>query len=238
MTSTGPSVYRGLGDIIVTARPFDEYRAMFDLTAADLTAGPVLDCPAGASGFAAGARAAGARITAVDPRYGDPHDDFVARAREDTVFGNQYVRDNPGTYAWGFFRDPDQHLARRLAAVDAFDADRRAHPDDYVTASLPCLPFADGAFRLVVSSHLLFVYPDHFGYDEHMRFLRELVRVGREVRLFPLVDTTARPWPDRTRLQADLAVGGVHSAVRPVPYEFIRGGRDMLVLGGDRRVPV
>jgi hypothetical protein len=223
--------YRGLGDIIVTARPFDEYAAMFDLRDDDLLAGPVLDCPAGASGFAAGARALGADVTAVDPQYEFGHDDLVARARRDTAYGNRYVRENPGTYAWGFFRDEADHLARRMAAVDAFDSDRRAHGDRYVAATLPHLPFDDRAFHLVLSSHLLFVYPDHFPYDDHLVFAREMLRVASgEVRIFPLVDTTTAPWPHLTRLRADLEGEGVRSEVRRVGYEFIRNGREMLVL--------
>ncbi|MFM9018138.1 MAG: hypothetical protein ACKORG_01725 [Actinomycetota bacterium] len=223
--------YRGLGDIIVTARPFDEYVVMFDLTDVDLLMGRVLDCPAGASGFAAGARALGADVTAVDPEYARPHDDLVQRARRDTGYGNRYVHDNPDTYAWGFFRDEADHLARRMAALDAFDADRVAHPDRYVTGELPRLPFASGAFRLVVSSHLLFVYPDHFGYADHLRFAHELLRVATdEVRLFPLVDTTTAPWPYLERLRDDLAADGVPSDVRPVGYEFIKGGNEVLVL--------
>ena len=223
--------YRGLGDIIVTARPFDEYRAMFDLADGDLLDGPVLDCPAGASGFAAGARAMGCRVTAMDPQYAGPHDALEQRAREDTAFGNRYVRDNPATYAWGFFRDVDDHLRRRMEAVDAFARDRAAHPDAYVAGALPALPFGDDAFRLVVSSHLLFVYPDHFDYAGHVAAARELARVARaEARVFPLVDTTMQPWPHLDRLRSDLRAHGVESEVRPVPYEFIRGGDHMLVL--------
>ena len=205
--------------------------AMLGLRDADLLAGPVLDCPAGASGFAAGARAMGADITAVDPEYATPHRDLVARARRDTEYGNRYVHENPATYAWGFFRDEADHLSRRMAAIDAFDADRRAHPGRYVAGALPNLPFADGEFRLVVSSHLLFVYPDHFGYADHLRCAGELLRVAAdEVRIFPLVDTTTAPWPYLDRLRGDLQRQGVASEVRPVDYEFIRHGHHMLVL--------
>lgn len=225
--------YRGLGDIIVTARPYDEYLAMFDLHEADLLAGPVLDCPAGASGFAGGARALGADVTAVDPVYATPHDALVERARRDTRFGNGYVRGNPRTYAWGFFADVDDHLARRLGAVDVFDADRRANPGRYVVGGLPALPFDDDAFALVVSSHLLFVYPDHFDAAAHLAGVRELARVARgEVRMFPLVDTTTAPWPGLDHLRRDLEAAGHASEVRRVPYEFIRGGTEMLVVDG------
>jgi hypothetical protein len=225
------SRYRGLGDIIVTARPYDEYQAMFALGDEDLLAGPVLDCPAGASGFAAGARARGAQVTAVDPEYAIPHQQLVDRARRDTTYGNQYVRDNGAGYEWGFFTDADDHLARRMAAVDAFDGDRRANPHDYVAALLPSLPCADRSFDLVLSSHLLFVYPDHLDYDAHLGCARELARVAsREARIFPLVDTTTERWPHLDRLRSALAREGVASEVRPVGYEFIRGGSEMLVL--------
>lgn len=225
--------YRGLGDIIVTARPFDEYVAMFDLRDDDLLAGAVLDCPAGASGFAHGARARGADVTAVDPIYGAPHAELVDRTRRDTEYGNGYVRTHPDTYVWGFFADIDDHLSRRMAAVDAFDADRRVNPSRYVAGGLPQLPFGDGAFELVLSSHLLFVYPDHFDYAAHLAGARELARVaGGEVRMFPLVDTTTAPWPDLERLRRDLEACGHASEVRRVPYEFIRGGTEMLVIDG------
>lgn len=231
MTPRAAGGYRGLGDIIVTARPFDEYRAMFDLSDHDLLAGPVLDCPAGASGFTAGAAALGAEVTAVDPEYAGDHGALVDRARRDTAYGNRFVRENPDTYAWGFFRDEADHLARRMAAVDAFEHDIAVHPHRYVAAALPRLPFGDGAFTLVLSSHLLFVYPDHFGYADHLRFAQELLRVcAGEVRIFPLVDTTTAPWPHLDRLRADLERGGAHSEVRQVGYEFIRGGDAMLVL--------
>ena len=227
--------YRGLGDIIVTARPFDEYLAMFDLRPADLSTATALDCPAGASGFAAGARAIGCEVTACDPLYTGmtSHGELVARARRDTAFGNQYVADTPDTYVWGFFRDLDDHLSRRMAAVDAFDRDRIANPDRYVMGALPHLPFGDDAFDLVLSSHLLFVYPDHFDAEAHLDGVLELARVASgEVRMFPLVDTTTRPWPGLEDLRRALSARGHATDVRDVPYEFIRNGDAMLVIDG------
>ena len=57
-----------VGDYLISARSFDEYKAMFSLTENDL-GGNVLDCPGGASSFTAQARELGARATAVDPVY-------------------------------------------------------------------------------------------------------------------------------------------------------------------------
>jgi hypothetical protein len=63
---------RGLGDIIVSSRPYDEYRAMFGLTDREVLAGPVLDCPGGAGSFAAEVRDRGGRAVSADPAYATP----------------------------------------------------------------------------------------------------------------------------------------------------------------------
>jgi hypothetical protein len=95
---------------------------------------------------------------------------------------------------------PDFDLeACRLEHLDSlreFLADRQAHPDRYLAASLPDLPFADRSFDLVLSGHLLFSYAplgdgglmagEGSDLDWHRRALAELCRVSREqVRLYP-----------------------------------------------------
>ena len=101
----------------------------------------------------------------------------------------------------------------------------------YVPARLPELPFADGAFDLVLSGHLLFTYPDHMDEAAHLAALRELVRVSRhQVRVFPLVDTTVTPSPYLDDLRRVLESEGATTALRRVPYHFQRGADTMLVI--------
>jgi len=229
--STHPTNPRGLGEIIITARGFDEYCAIFGLSDADLVGRVILDCPGGAGSFATRARAVGATVTSVDPAYATPVDEFLARARRDTLHGNDYTRTHPEYYVWTWFQDADIHQARRLAALDAFIADYRGPDARYIPALLPDLPFPDRTFDLVLSAHLMFTYPDHFDRDASLAALRELVRVSRcEVRVFPLIDTTATPSTYLDDLRAALAADGVPSALRRVPYEFQRGAHTMLVL--------
>lgn len=56
------------GPVLISARTFGEYRAMFDLDDADL-AGTLLDCPGGAASFTAEALQRGIDVTAADPAY-------------------------------------------------------------------------------------------------------------------------------------------------------------------------
>lgn len=228
---TTPHAPRGLGDIIVTARPMDEYRAMFDLSDHDILAGPILDCPGGAGGFAAGVRVMGGVVTSVDPVYAMGRDALISRADTDTRNGNAYVLEHPDLYIWGFFRDADDHLSRRLGGLDAFAGDFHGPGTRHVVSALPDLPFRDRAFRLVLSAHLLFTYPDHLDMQAHRAALAELVRLARdEVRVFPFVDTTAERYPGLDDLRRWLADEGAESEVRRVPYEFQRGADEMLVI--------
>ena len=113
----------------------------------------------------------------------------------------------------------------------AFVLDFAEHSERYVAASLPSLPFDDGAFDLAVCSHLLFTWADELGYDWHLASLRELLRVAAQVRVFPTVlQGAGDPVPFWDRLMQQLRADGVVFETRRVDYEFQVGAREMLVL--------
>lgn len=142
--------------------------------------------------------------------------------------GYAYHQSNPDEYVWTYFRDRDHYLESRTRSVELFAADRAAHPDNYVTAALPTLPFADQRFDLVLSSHLLFSYADRLDREFHVASLRELCRVGREVRVFPLVPMGMTASPELAAVRAALTAAGLRTTVQPVDYEFQRGGNAMM----------
>jgi SAM-dependent methyltransferase len=225
-----PARARGLGPILVSARPLDEYLAMFDLTAGDLCRGLVLDCPSGVGSTAAEMAVLGGRVVGVDPAYALPPQALFDLGRTEVGRGNAYVATHAGRYVWGFMGSVEDHRRRRTQALERFAADYVSRPQGYVAARLPHLPFADAAFALVLSAHLLFSYPDHFDRAAHVANLLELVRVSAgEVRVFPLVDSEGVVHPEVDAIRADVAARGVASELRRVPYEFQRGGHTMLV---------
>lgn len=222
---------RGIGDIIVSSRPFDEYLAMFGLSEREALAGPVLDCPGGAGPFAAELRARGGGAVSADPAYALPPAEIVARTRAGLEHGIRYLERNRDSYVWTFFASLDDLRARRAAALDAFAADFHGADARYVAAALPALPLPDDSVRLALSGYLLFAYPDHLDAAGHEAALRELLRVAAdEVRVFPLIDTAYVRHPAIDDLRRTLAADGVDSEVRRVDYEFQRGGNEVLVL--------
>ncbi len=222
-----------IGEFLLTARSLAEYRAMFALTEDDLR-GRVLDCPGGAAGFTGEIAELGVSAVAVDPFYALPAKQVCETALADTDRGNAWSATHGEMYLWDWYDgDPEVHRRIRHDAVRRFGADLEAHPDRYVAAGLPALPFPDNDFDLVLSSHLLFTYADRLDTDFHLAALAELARVSRgEVRVYPLLDHSGAALPDLlASLRAALAQRGIRTELREtVAYEFQSGARDMLVL--------
>jgi SAM-dependent methyltransferase len=191
--------------------------AMFNLDPAQWRGSRVLDCPGGPGSLSALLRAAGLDVTAVDPLYALSEAELEQRALAD-------LEAAMATLASSAAIRPDFDLAacrqEHLDALAAFLADRHAHPERYLAASLPELPFADQSFDLVLSGHLLFSYaPCSAGglmeepgldLDWHRSALRELQRVSRRaVRLYPAhtLELQAQRHPFAEAVLAELPAG-------------------------------
>ena len=213
----------------MSSRSFAEYHAMFDLSDADLELS-ILDCCAGASGFTAELAARGGDGTAVDPAYGRPRAEVLAAISTGATGGAQLIDDNPDRFRWDWYGTPSRRDQLRKEAAERFARDYVERPHAYVAGALPGLPFGDGAFDIVLCSHLLFTWADTFDREWHRAALFELARVAeREVRVFPLVlQGTGAPVDFLTGLCGDLDAAGFRTKRRTVPYRFQRGADQML----------
>lgn len=96
------------------------------------------------------------------------------------------------------------------------------------TWTLPRLPFADHSFDLALCANFLFLYSSQHDLDFHVQALLELVRVAREVRVFPLMElgsVLSRHVDSGT--DALRGHGLVVDSIQ-VPYELQRGGNRMM----------
>ncbi|MFB7663664.1 methyltransferase domain-containing protein [Kitasatospora sp. NPDC056138] len=233
--------------MLVSARSFDEYRAMFALSDHDLSL-RILDCPGGAANFVAVAGARGTDAVAVDPqygggrnRYGEGRDALGALVLREIEHKHAFLVENAANFVWTWFGDVERYTRLRAQAARTFAADLAARPDRYVAGALPHLPFADRSFDLVLSSHLLFSYGAQLDEDFHLSALLELARVAaRQVRLFPLLlHTSDERYGALDRIREELACHGIPTRLEQVDYEFQPGGNEALVLecGGHRPPP-
>lgn len=210
------------------------------LSAGDL-AGRTLGCGDGPASFNAEATAAGHAVVSCDPIYALTAGDIRRRVGETYDAVITQVERHPERFVWDFFRDADDLGRHRLAAMHRFlgDFDRGRREGRYVAASLPGLPFGDGAFRLALVSHLLYLYSEHLDEAAHVASVFELLRVAGEVRIFPLVTLGRRLSPHVEPVRSALEAAGHGVEVLTVPYEFQRaeGHAGSLMLRIRRRAP-
>ena len=217
-----------LDSIVPWGRSFDEYVRMFALAASDLSRS-ILDCAAGPSSFNAEMHSRGGRVVSVDPIY-----DFTPgqiRTRVEAVRGTmmEQVRGQLEQFAWDYVRSPEHLEQLRMGAMERFLEDYAAHAghNRYRPQSLPTLDFADGASDLALCSHCLFLYSERLDESLHVESVRELLRVAREVRIFPVTDLAGNESPHLPAVQKAFVTERVR-----VPYEFLRGANEMLVVTG------
>jgi hypothetical protein len=218
-----------LDHVVPFGRGYDEYVRMFALGEADLGR-RILACADGPAGFNAGMHARGRRAVSVDPIYRFSARELRERIRAtfDTVI--EQARAHRELYVWSEVRSPEELARVRMAAMEAFLADFEVGRREgrYLPHELPELPFADGEFDLALCSHFLFLYTDHLTLEFHCAAIREMCRVAGEARIFPLLDLEGRPSRYVGPVCDELRGEGHACVVRKVPYEFQRGGNEML----------
>jgi SAM-dependent methyltransferase len=214
-------------------RTLAEYTQFFDLELPSLRDKSVLDVAAGPSSFTAEACRHRIDAVAVDPLYGCPVSTLATHVQIDYGKMVAQMRSKPELFRMRSFASIDEAETSRRSAAERFLADYGSHfvHGRYVGASLPLLPFFDGAFDLVLCAHFLFIYARRFDFMFHLAACRELVRVSRdEVRIHPVVGPEGKPYTELKKLRAALALDGIESEVVPVDYEFFLGSGSMLVL--------
>ena len=221
-----------LDKVVPWGRSFDEYRRMFNLAPEDLEK-RILGCGDGPASFNAEMARRGKRVTSVDPLYEFSPDRIRARIHEvfHTIIGE--ARQKADAFVWDHIVSPEHLGEIRMEAMNTFLDDYSHGRDDgrYVTGSLPQLPFSDGAFEMALCSHYLFTYSGLIGEREHVEAILEMSRVAGLVRVFPLVDMFGG---GRSRhldgVIQRLDRMGFTANIRKVPYEFQRGGNEMLAV--------
>ena len=94
--------------------------------------------------------------------------------------------------------------------------------------SLPNLTFKDKSFDLALSSHFLFLYSEHLDYDFHLKSILEMLRVAKEVRIFPIMTLKNIRSLYVKRIMEELEKFGYRAKIIKTDYEFQKGANEML----------
>lgn len=219
-----------LEEIVPWGRSFLEYTQMFDLSPDDLQH-QIVDVAGGPASFNAEMNRQGHPIVSCDPIYRFTTAEIAQRLQETYPIVVETTRTHQHRFVWQEIASPDQLGQIRMAAMQQFLADfpQGIQEGRYIEASLPELPFADRTFDLALCSHLLFTYSDHLSLEFHLAAIQELSRVALQVRIFPLlVNMTGEVSPWLPPVLQALRQQGYAAEIKPVPYEFQKGGNQLL----------
>jgi hypothetical protein len=215
-------------------RSFGEYCSMFALSDRDLGL-RILDCGGGPASFNAEGTRHGRSIVSCDPLYQFDAPDIASRIKATSHQILEQTRRNAREFVWTTIRSIAELGELRLSAMRTFLADypagRRA--GRYVSGELPALPFADHSFELALSSHLLFLYTEQFDEVFHRAAILEMCRVAGEVRVFPLLALGAVPSRHVEPVAREMRRRGFQVTIEQVPYEFQKGGNQMMRIRRD-----
>ena len=167
---------------------------MFNLSEDDL-ARDIVGVGDGPASFNSLMHQRGTPIVSVDPIYRYSEAELRERIQETYEDVIAQAHQNQDKFVWTHISSVDELAEIRMQAMEAFcrDFETGKQQGRYIDASLPNLPFPDGHFDLVLSAHLLFFYSANRDLAFHLNAIQELLRIGTEVRIFPIVDVNSNP---------------------------------------------
>ena len=143
----------------------------------------------------------------------------------------QQMSENMDNYVWKNIKNLDELEFTRMSAMRKFlsDYERGKAEGRYVFHELPNrLIYDDNHFDLGLSSHFLLMYTS-LGYDFHIASMIEMLRVCKEIRIFPIVDLDA----NKTVLMEkviDYFKKDYKIEIVKTEYEFQKGENKLLII--------
>lgn len=218
-----------LNQVIPWGRSLQEYTQMFNISDAELNS-RILGVGDGPASFNSEMKTLGHTVLSIDPIYSFSKAQIERRVEENYAPLMSQVKENADNFVWDFFSDP-AHCGRfRLETMRKFleDFEMGTVQGRYLPESLPTLNFTDCQFDLALCSHLLFLYSVQLSFDFHRDSIQELCRVSKEVRIFPLLTLSCEKSPYVAPIQSHFSEAGFTVDICPVPYEFQKGGNEMM----------
>jgi hypothetical protein len=218
-----------LDNVVPWGRSFEEYVRMFDLTEDELGLS-ILSCADGPASFNSRMYAQGRRVVSCDPIYRFSAEQLQMQINASYEKVITETCKNRGNFVWDTIKSPEKLGQVRMEAMKEFLADyeRGRQQGRYLPESLPSLPFRDNEFDLALCSHFLFLYTEQLSLDFHKKAVAEMCRVARQIRIFPLIDLDLNKSRYIRPICSELRQAGCTVEIVKVPYEFQRGGNQMM----------
>lgn len=219
-----------LNSVVPWGRNFAEYKSMFCLDENDMSK-RIAGFGDGPACFNYEVTNEGGHVISFDPIYQFSKEEIGKRIEEVRVTVMQQMKENIDNYVWTRIRDLDELENIRMSAMKKFlsDYERGKNEGRYVFHELPNrLPYEPESFDIGLSSHFLLMYTA-LGYDFHIQSITEMLRVCKEIRIFPIVDLDANK-TDLIKNVINYFKRDYSVEIVATDYEFQKGENKLLII--------
>jgi len=217
-----------LKNTVPWGRTLAEYKRMFNLTESDLTK-RIISFGDGPASFNCEMKNLGKYVTSLDPIYQFSKGELKQRIEETKDSVMDQMKENKDNFIWTTIKNISELEKLRMGAMSDFLADYELglKENRYLMHELPeSTIFKDKNFDLGLSSHFLMLY-SQLGLDFHIKSISEMLRVCKEIRIFPILNLNAEKSELLPKIEKAFKKD-FELSIEPVNYEFQKGGNKML----------
>lgn len=215
--------------LVLWGHHVDEYREMFDLSEPEIHT-RLLEYGCGPSAVNAELSRNTANVVSCDPLFA--LDQSTLSTKVSLIFDEMAADAAEHRHEFDLTRygDLKSLIAKRKRGIDTFFSDYKQGLIEkrYLSVQDYHLPFTDFSFDFALSAHYFFSDLDGQDVAFHVQMIRELARVAKEVRIFPLIDRQGQPSPMLGPVLLALQQDNFGTEVREVPCQWQRKGNVML----------
>lgn len=219
-----------LKNTVPWGRNLEEYRSMFNLTDYDLDK-RIISFGDGPASFNFEMTGLDKNVVSIDPIYGFTADELKQRIIETKDIVIEQTKNNLENFVWTKIKNVEELEKIRLSAMDNFliDFELGKTENRYVNHEMPDkTSFGDLTFDLGLSSHFLILY-SQLGLDFHISSINEMLRIAKEVRIFPILNLDAKKSELLDKLIRHFQMNFIVD-IEKVDYEFQKNGNEMLTI--------
>lgn len=215
--------------LVLWGHNIEENQEMFDMARENLNS-TILEYGCGPSALNSQLHKSNPHIVSCDPLFNLDKSELTKEATHTFDEMVEKVRENQEKFDFTHYGGLEGLIKQRRAGMEEFFADYEKGKKEkrYLPLNTTELPFANFHFDYALSSHFLFAALDNKDIEYYLQCIRELARVAKEVRIFPLVDRFNQLSPFIGPVLLGLQQDNYGAEVREVPYHLQPRGNAML----------
>lgn len=216
-------------ELVLCGHDLNDYKDMFCLTDSELNSN-ILEYGCGPTAFNSQQQDIGHKTISFDKLFSLPVQDLKNQINSDFDVMVERINKNQDQFNLKDNNSLKVVIEKRRSGITRFIKDFKQGVKDkrYLPIDNNKLPFSDFSFDIAVCSHYLFSELTSLDIKSHLMIIKELARVAKEVRIFPLIKHDGEISTLLGPILLELQNENYGTEIKEVPYSLQKNGNAML----------